>query len=375
MKKIVSLFVLLVFSLTLSAQGQGGEIRRKPKIQTNGQGRSGGTTRRRSSTVTTKKYLRVDGYENDIHYDVISDAATFTYDVECSSGYEVSLLPSWCSLESKSSTQFVIRQEENTSSSERRDWFRVKATYGKQIDIYLTQAASSTLGSDISGSSGRSDYGYSGTTRTYTDVAKGLPSLTKSINDWGECKTGAITENGIGVVIKGGNGYSYTSGIPTNLANKLKEINDKGKVIQDIALSGSTWWVVVYDRNAWYGVVPDALKSKLNKFNSDGEEIRSVSINSNGDYTIVTDKHYAASNSIDSQNMDKALDKFGTIYSACSTPKGLVVCCKNGCFYSNIPTKVEEKIKETSFIPKVVKFTDSGTALVTDGEKKNVYYM
>lgn len=311
----------------------------------------------------SSKYLRVDGFSEDIHYNVKAEAATFSYDVDCSSSYEVTLLPSWCTLESKGAKQFVIRQDANNTSQERSDWFRVKAAHGAQIDIYLTQAAANS-----------GNYGYHGTTREYTDVAKALPSITKSIKEWDECKTGAITETGAGVAIYSTNGYSYT-GIPTQMADKIKELNKNNKIINDVALSGSTWWCVIYDKNIYYGVIPDKLKEKLDLYYKDGEEIMSVSINSTGDFTLVTDKHITASNDTDYQNMLKAKEKFGHIYSACTTPKGLVVCCENGCFYSNIPTNVEQKIKEVSFIPKVVKFTDSGTMLITDGEKKNHFYM
>ena len=44
-------------------------------------------------------------------------------------------------------------------------------------------------------------------------------------------------------------------------------------------------------------------------------------------------------------------------------------------YYKDIPTKVEEGIKKQEFRPKVVKFTDSGTYLITDGDKRRGYYM
>ena len=376
MKKILTTIVFLLCVIISYAQTSGGEIKRKTKSSSTtvqksqgGQRRSGSTTPRRNTNKA--KYLRVDGYSNDIYYNVPANAEKFVYEVECSSDYSVSMLPTWCKLEEKTSSYFVINQEANPESTERQDWFRVTATHGKQIDIYLNQRAGSTPNG---GNSGISGYSYTGTTRTYTDVATALPSLTKSINDWGECKTGAITENGAGVVIYGSNGYSYT-GIPTDLANKIKELNNKKIVIKDVALSGSTWWIIVYDKNSWYGVLPSNMKSALDKYTGQDEEIWSVSINSEGHYTIVTDKHFDASHSMDLGNFKTASSKYGLIYSACSTSKGLVICCQKGCYYSNIPTIVEEKIKSVSFVPKVVKFTDSGTVLITDGEKRHAFHM
>lgn len=378
MKKYLLLIILAVSTLMASAQSSGGEIRRgkKPGSSTarkpqGGQRRSG-TTPRRSST--SNKYLRVDGYSNDIYYNVSAEAQTYTYDVECSSDYEVSLLPTWCELVAKLPNYFLIRQDANPRSTERTDWFRVKATNGKQIDIHLIQAAGNVSVSGSGGGAGSSGYGYTGTTRTYTDVAKALPSLTKSMKEWGECKTGAIDETGSGVVIYGTNGYSFT-GIPTSMSDKIKELNKNKKVIKDVALSGDSWWIIVYEKNSWYGVVPGSMKSTLEEYVGNGEEIWSVSVNSGGHFTIITDKHFHASHSSDKDVLTKAHDKYGLIYSACTTPKGLVVCCEKGCYYSNIPTNVETKIKGLSFIPKVVKFTDSGTMLITDGEKKEAHYM
>lgn len=65
---------------------------------------------------------------------------------------------------------------------------------------------------------------------------------------------------------------------------------------------------------------------------------------------------------------EAANEKFGMILSVCTTKKGIVVCCKNGVYYEGIPSNVEEKLKELDYIPRIVKYTDSGTYLITDGE-------
>ena len=57
------------------------------------------------------------------------------------------------------------------------------------------------------------------------------------------------------------------------------------------------------------------------------------------------------------------------------TNKGIVICCDGGVYYKDIPTNVETALKEQDFHPKVVKFTDSGTYLITDGDKKRAWYM
>lgn len=291
---------------------------------------------------------------------------TYTYDVECSSNYNVELLPYWCKLVSKDSNSFVINHDANPSSSERTGWFRVVASNGKSIDIHLNQAGGVEFNSR--------GYGYMGTSREYTDVASPLSSLRNSIKKWGECKTGSLTEKGVGIVIYGTNGYSFQE-LPTNISSNIKEIHKDGKVIKDVALSGASWWIVVYGKNSWRGVVPDKMQSRLEEYIREGDEIKSVSINENGDFTIVTDKHFAASNDSDMEFIRKAHDKFGFVHSACTTPMGIIVCCEMGIYYGNIPKNIVERIKKLTFNPKIVKYTDSGTCLFTDGEKKNDYYM
>ncbi len=375
MKRLFIMIMLAIFSLQMSAQVSGGMIKRgssggnsTAKKQHSTKRRQGSTFQRRSTVGTRTNYLRVDGYDTDINYNVVAEAVDYTYDVECSSDYNVVLLPHWCSLVKKTASYFVIRQIANTSTESRTSWFKVKAAYGKEIKISLTQKTNTTSGSG--------EYGYFGTTRTYTDQAIALNYLRERMGAWGECRTGAISEAGAGVAIYDANGYACMADTPSEMKDKLKEYNEKKYTIKDVALSNSMCWVVIYGKNGWYGVVPSEMKKKLNEYNENGEEIQSVSISPDGNYyTIVTDKHIHASSDTDFKGLKLAQEKFGHIYSACTTNKGLVVCCERGCYYSNIPTNVEKKIKELSFKPKVVKFTDSGTFLITDGEKNYSCYM
>ena len=73
--------------------------------------------------------------------------------------------------------------------------------------------------------------------------------------------------------------------------------------------------------------------------------------------------------------MIAAKDKYGYIYSACTTEEGVIFCCERGVYYSNIPTILENKLKSLSWKPKIIKFTDYGTFIVTDGENTYTYQM
>ena len=93
--------------------------------------------------------------------------------------------------------------------------------------------------------------------------------------------------------------------------------------------------------------------------------IYSISISENGDFAIVTNEHFYASNSTDYDNMITAKDMFGQLKDVCITNKGITVVCQNGIYYHNIPTSVEERLKTCTERPDHIRFTDSGTFLIS----------
>ena len=246
-------------------------------------------------------------------------------------------------------------------------WYKGKKLFSTSFYVNERTVTTSDLG----------DFEFYGTTRSYTDNAKALSYITTTIKEWGDngCRTGAITEQERGVAIYGDNGYCYTSAVYDGLKNRIKEYNNDKKKITDVTMTDSGYWCIVWGKNGYSGVMPDKMKELMSKYNDDGEEILSVSICENGNFSIITDKHYYASHETDHANLKRAIEKFGAIKSACVTNKGIVICCERGVYYKDIPTNVEEALKDQDFRPRVVKFTDSGTYLITDGIKKRSWYM
>lgn len=238
------------------------------------------------------------------------------------------------------------------------------------------QTSTTTRTTEKSVSSTSSKVSMHGTYRSYTDNAKGLKYLTENITKWGKCQNAALTTTGMGVAIYGDYGYAYTGGITQSLKDKIKELNSKKLKIVDAALTDDNkYYCIIYGRNGWFGRVPDNLKKWLNKYNDAKEEIMSVSISNDGKCAIVTDKHYWCS---DSQYMDalrSAQDDYGSAQSVCLTDLGIIVCCKNGIYYKNIPSNLREKLRTLDYIPKFVKFTDSGTFFISDGVSRYTYHM
>jgi hypothetical protein len=195
--------------------------------------------------------------------------------------------------------------------------------------------------------------------------------------EWGDkgCRTGAITENERGVAIYGENGYVFTGAIPESMKTAIRNCNDRSQHIVDLTVTDSGYWCVVWDRNNYDGNLPTEMSNMLRQYKRDGEEIYSVSICENGNFAIVTDKHYYASHETDNANMKRAAEKFGTIYSCCVTNRGIIVCCSRGVYYKDIPNNIETAMKKQSFRIKHAKYTDSGTYLITDGDKRRAWYM
>lgn len=249
----------------------------------------------------------------------------------------------------------TIRIDENPSNETRTDYFALKAG-DEEVRINITQ---------------KGTWAISGSTRTYEDEAIALEYITTQIEENKECRLGAITENGKGVVIYGDNGAMWSS-IPNSLSDKIKE---NSKKISSIALTASGYYCMVYGRNGWFGHVPEGMKTKLNKFNEDSEEIKCVSISENGDYAIVTDKHFVASNESDHSNMREAYSRYGFVKDVCITNMGICVVCEGGIYYNNIPSNLKEKLQTIDFHPDHVKYTDSGTYLITTETGRYSYRM
>lgn len=215
----------------------------------------------------------------------------------------------------------------------------------------------------------------------YEDNAKALKSLKDAITDWGGVRTGDIAEDGAGVVIYKNNGYSYTGFGDTyaTMKDKIKQYNNDKERMSDVTFNTKGHYAIIRGKNG-YGThgLPSAFLDKLKELSDNGEEIVSVTLDESDNWAYVSDKHFGASNTGDHKIMEAASEKFGYIYSVCITTKGIVVCCENGVYFKNVPSKVVERIEallDKGYHPKVVKFTDSGTCLVTDGDNQYTYFM
>lgn len=294
--------------------------------------------------IVEEIYLRVS--DDELYFDAEGGIEELT--IETNGSWRIGIdTNSWGHL-SKEGNHLRVQIDENPETEDRTDYFTIKSG-NQETKVKIFQTGKQVL------------WEISGTSRAYSSNAEGLKSLTSKITEKNECRLGAMTEFGSGILIFGDNEVSSIS-IPESFRNRIKAIDTK---IKSLALTNSGYYCVVHGRNGWFGYVPEKMKRKLNEFNGNAEEILSVSISENGDYAIVTDEHFIASNSSDLSNMKNACEKYGSIKNVCITNKGICVVCQNGIFYNNIPSNLERELNSIDFRPDHVIFTDSGTYIIT----------
>ncbi len=311
------------------------------------------------SQTSASPYLNVSKEELSFSADGGQESIT----VNSNNDWSISAYTDYWGHLDKNGNTLTLTVDANNTDSPRTDYFTLNAGgVTKRINITQSQRRSSAQTNAKNGVS------MSGTTRNYTNNAKALSYLTECIQKWDKCRLGAITENGSGIVIYGGNGNART-GVNSSFSEKIQKLNEDASIIKSLALTNSGYYCVVWGRNEWSGNVPERMNNYLNQFKNNNEEFLCVSISENGSYLVITDKQMVASNSTDMSNLIKARDTYGTVKYACVTNLGLIVICQNGIFYSNIPSNLEEKLKSISFKPDKIVFTDSGTYLITNDKE------
>ena len=133
-------------------------------------------------------------------------------------------------------------------------------------------------------------------TATSVNAQRDRNYVKNAIKRWGSCKNVAITKTNGDVALSGRNGY-VASNVPTELLNKLKELNKSNLLIDDVQLTESGRWCVLYGKNdaTWTNNIPANLASKIREFHSSNYMVRSISFNDYGDWVIVSDEYYATS--------------------------------------------------------------------------------
>ena len=200
--------------------------------------------------------------------------------------------------------------------------------------------------------------------------------IRNQIKEWGSCRNVAITLTGGDLALNYSNAYAY-SGIPTGLANAIKELHADGEFIDDVQLTEAGRWLVLYGDNGfrWNGI-PYDLEAKLREFNDRGDVVTSVTFNDNGGWIIISSEYIAASTSDVYDWIKDGMEKYGSLWAAHMTNDGLVLCYESGYkFMGNVPQKLKDKLKETSIDVLRIKFLSDGTYFIADKDGTYSYWM
>jgi len=208
------------------------------------------------------------------------------------------------------------------------------------------------------------------------DERSGRKFLRDKINEWGECKNVAMTLTGGDVAIYKTNGWA-AQGAPKEMTDKLKELHDKNKLIDDIVLTESGSWLILWGTNgiSSYGT-PDGLYPKLKRWNEENEVITSVTFNDHGDWIAITKTKYSASSKKVLSYIKEGEAEFGEFWAAHLTNDGLVLCYEKGYkFLGNVPDNLKKKLKDTKINVFRIKFLNDGSYFIADFEGNFAYNM
>ena len=203
-------------------------------------------------------------------------------------------------------------------------------------------------------------------TATSVNAQRDRNYVKNAIKRWGSCKNVAITKTNGDVALSGRNGY-VASNVPTELLNKLKELNKSNLLIDDVQLTESGRWCVLYGKNdaTWTNNIPANLASKIREFHSSNY----------GDWVIVSDEYYATSSSDLTNWLRNGSNKYGRLWAVCITDDAAVAVFANGfCVRGNVPEDLLSALRSTSF--NVYRLKISGSSWFFADENGNYrYYM
>lgn len=201
--------------------------------------------------------------------------------------------------------------------------------------------------------------------------------LREKIQGWGECKNVALTQTGGDIALYGTNGWASSGPVPAGLTRALSRLHDEDELIDDIVLTESGSWIVLYGRNAFvWSDIPRDLERKMRQMNDDGELITSVTLNDSGQWIIISDENIAVSDNSLDESIKDGISKYGQLWAAHLTEDGLVLVFAEGYKYlGNVPEGLKRAIKSTTMNVYRVKFTPDGAWFIADRHGRFDYTM
>ena len=211
---------------------------------------------------------------------------------------------------------------------------------------------------------------------TNTDEVSSREYIRRTISKWGSCRNVAITSYGGDIALNQGNAYAYKN-IPSDLAESIDELHDKGEYIDDIQLTEEERYLILYGNNGMiYKGLPDELEEKMKEYNENNEVVTSITFNDEGDWIIVSTEHICASSTDIQDFIKEKMDEYGGLLAAHLTDDGLVLCYEGGYrFLGNVPENLKQALRESSYDVYRIKFTSQGSYFFADKKGRYQYNM
>ena len=98
--------------------------------------------------------------------------------------------------------------------------------------------------------------------------AQGSRSIIKQqIDEWGSCRSAALTLTGGDLVLNGFNDYACPD-VPENLAVTLSQLRARGDYLDDVQLTEEGRWLILYgDNGVLWNDIPQELEQTLREYN------------------------------------------------------------------------------------------------------------
>lgn len=170
--------------------------------------------------------------------------------------------------------------------------------------------------------------------------------VKQMIQKYNECKSVAITKTNGDAMIYGRNGYAAQS-CPSGFVNALSDLHDKGETIQDIHLSESGRWLVLYGGNGmrWDRLYYN-LEQKIRYYNDERETITTVTFNDDNEWIVITTEHISASSTELQDWLAEGCNRYGKLWTACLTDDACVAVYAEGYRYlGDVPEDLKEALR------------------------------
>lgn len=191
-------------------------------------------------------------------------------------------------------------------------------------------------------------------------MAQDRSFLTNTIgNDWGRCRTVAISRSKGDVAICDECTYALNSA-PSSLGKLIKdEIYVNSIYITDIQIDEKGGWVVLYgDNEIRWDNISASLEKTLNDFKAAGDVISLVTFNSRGEWIVVSNNQISASHNHLAELLTKGMDECGELITACVSEDCTVLIFEGGIRSSgNPPASLMEALEATDLVVTYLKIS------------------